>query len=128
MSRLGAARRPAAVARTTLRTAAVVVAAGFAGAAVGTAPAQAATPTPIAYRLDLRWDETTSVLAGTTRVRLVNSSSRPLERVWFRLWPNAWRPVGSRGRAAGCAVPRMTTSVLAGGRAGRRTVDCSALE
>ena len=95
---------------------------------VGPQTARAATPSAASYRLDLRWHEPERTLAGTETVRFRNTGTAPIDRVWFRLWPNGWRPVGSSGRPGGCAAPRMTATVVAGGRAGRRPTDCSALE
>lgn len=56
---------------------------------------------------------------GTETIVVRNAGTRPLERVWLRLWGNG--PVG-------CAPRAITVSAISGGAAGRLLRDCTALE
>ena len=76
-------------------------------------------PQPLLYSLDLAYDARRFALAGEERIALRNTGPQPLSAVWLRTWANAF---GSCGR------PYVEVDVRAGGEAGARRRDCTALE
>jgi hypothetical protein len=90
------------------------------------APPALVSPAPVAYALDLSWDEQTRTLSGSEQLTLQNLGARPVRRIWLRVWPNAWRP-SQPHRAHGCAAPLARVEVVSGGQANAQRRDCSAL-
>jgi hypothetical protein len=108
---------------------------GVAVAAVGAAPASAASalwPQPTRYGAQLRWDAHSNVLSGSEQIAFVNDGPSALSSVWLRVWPNGYgscshpwaRLRSARGgrlveRRAGCTAVRMRlTRPVAAGAAG----------
>jgi hypothetical protein len=76
-------------------------------------------PDRLRYALDLAYDTRRFALAGTERITFRNDGPAPLGSVWLRTWANAF---------GGCDTPRARVTVVAGGTAGERRRDCTALE
>ena len=94
---------------------------------VAPSAAVARWPAAAAYRLQLRYVPRGGRLAGGERITFANTGPAPLRRIWLRLWPNGWHPVGSDGRGGGCRRPRVRLAGFHGARAAGYRVDCSAL-
>ena len=74
-------------------------------------------PAPSRYVLDAGYAD--GVLTGRERIAFANTGPAPLDRVWLRLWGNAF---------GGCARRYVDAELTAGGRAGAERADCTALE
>ena len=98
-----------------------------AGPAAAPPPAIARWPAAAVYRLQLRYRPRGGVLAGGERITFANTGPTPLRRVWLRLWPNGWHPVGTSGHGGGCRRPRVRLAGFRGGRPAGFHVGCSAL-
>jgi hypothetical protein len=87
----------------------------------GTPAARPATaerwPAPSRYDLELEYAAGT--LGGVERITFANTGPAPLERVWVRLWGNAF---------GGCERRYVDVQVTGGGRAGAERRGCTALE
>jgi hypothetical protein len=111
---------------TPARLAAAVIAALAATAVTATAAIPRRPDAP-AYRLDVTWSPPTHTLVGSEQVSFHNPGPGPLAAVWIRAWPNGWIAVGDYGSSpGGCAAPRMTIAVTAGGSIGANAAGCSA--
>jgi hypothetical protein len=103
------------------------VIAAAAAAPVAPPAAVARWPAAASYRLKLRYVPRGGVLAGAERITFANTGPASLRRVWLRLWPNGWHPVGSSGRGGGCRRPFVRLAAVRGARAAGYRADCSAL-
>jgi len=61
-------------------------------AALGAPDGDTARPPAVAYRIEARVDETTHVLVGRARLRYTHRAARPLDRLIFHQYLNAFRP------------------------------------
>ena len=90
---------------------------GASPATRGPAAAAERWPAPSRYVLDAAYDG--DRLTGRERIAFANTGPRPLDRVWLRLWGNAF---------GGCGRRHVEAEVTAGGRAGEERQGCTALE
>ena len=76
-------------------------------------------PEPRGYRLELAAARDLSVINGSMRIALSNTTNRTLRSIWIRTWANAY---GS------CRERHVEVAVAQGGRDGRDAVGCTAKE
>ncbi|MEH3053473.1 MAG: M1 family aminopeptidase [Patulibacter minatonensis] len=108
--------------RPTLRL--IVAAAALLTGAIGPSAHAAGTVLPplddaVSYTADLTASPDGRTFTGTERIVVRNAGSGDLARVWLRLWGNG---------PQGCKPLAVSASVTSGGRVGRTSRNCSALE